>query len=155
MSELQKLKDENVKLLKEIDRLKKSLEIANYWNDKNNIEKLSLRATNQGIEIEGLKKKLKIAEHFNDLNNVKEVSLRATQRGVIIKNQEKEILELKNEIQKLKNENEKLKSSKAISNRKTYNERGAGRKSRFSNQEKEMIKMYRIQGKTIEEIAKM
>lgn len=122
MSELQKLKDENVKLLKEIDRLKKSLEIANYWNDKNNIEKLSLRAT---------------------------------QRGVIVEKQEREIQELKSEIQKLKIENEKLKSSNTICNRKIYNERGAGRKARFSSQEKEMMKMYRIQGKTIKELAEM
>jgi len=36
---------------------------------------------------------------------------------------------------------------------KKHNERGAGRKSRFTDQEREMIKMYRIQGQTIKEIA--
>lgn len=40
-------------------------------------------------------------------------------------------------------------------NEKKHNERGAGRKSRFSEEEKSSIKMYRFQGKTIKEIAEM
>lgn len=36
-----------------------------------------------------------------------------------------------------------------------HNERGAGRKERFSEEEKEMMKMYRIQGKTIKEISEI
>lgn len=36
-----------------------------------------------------------------------------------------------------------------------HNERGAGRKSRFTQSEIETIKMYRLQGKTIKEIAEM
>lgn len=36
-----------------------------------------------------------------------------------------------------------------------HNERGAGRKSRFTQSEIETIKMYRLQGKTIKEIARM
>ena len=36
-----------------------------------------------------------------------------------------------------------------------HNERGAGRKSRFTQSEIETIKMYRLQGKTIREIAEM
>lgn len=129
MSEIQKLKDEIKKYKEEVERLQKSLEIASYWNDK---------------------------------NNVKELSLRATQRGVIIEKQEKEIQKLKDEnkslksmIHKLKNENKKLKSNSVGSDKRIHNERGAGRKERFSDQEKEMMKMYRIQGKTIKEIAQM
>lgn len=38
---------------------------------------------------------------------------------------------------------------------KTFNERGAGRKHKFSLQEEETIKMYRLQGKTIREIAEI
>lgn len=38
---------------------------------------------------------------------------------------------------------------------KKHNERGAGRKTRFTNTEIETIKMYRLQGKTIKEIAEM
>lgn len=36
-----------------------------------------------------------------------------------------------------------------------HNTRGAGRKTRLTDQEKEMIRMYRIQGKTIKELAEM
>jgi predicted nucleic acid-binding Zn-ribbon protein len=36
-----------------------------------------------------------------------------------------------------------------------HNERGAGRKTRFTDQEKETMKMYRLQGKTIKELAGM
>lgn len=38
---------------------------------------------------------------------------------------------------------------------KQHNERGAGRKTRFTDQEKETVKMYRLQGKTIKELAEM
>lgn len=62
------------------------------------------------------------------------------------------LLENKNKIldNKIKRNNE---VQKLINEKK--NSRGAGRKSRFSDQEKEMIKMYRIQGKTIKEISNM
>ncbi|TCO69482.1 Hin recombinase [Marinisporobacter balticus] len=36
-----------------------------------------------------------------------------------------------------------------------HNDRGAGRKAKFTDREKETIRMYRIQGKTINELAKM
>jgi len=49
-------------------------------------------------------------------------------------------------------ENNLLRSNKID---KSHNERRAGRKERFSAQEKEMMKMYRIQGKTIKEISEM
>lgn len=155
MDDVQKLKNELKRYKEEIDRLQEAYEMSKYWNDKNNVNELTIRATNQKREIEELKERLKIAEHFNDLNNVGEVTLRATQRGETIKKQEKEIQKLKNEIQKLKDENKLLKrnsSGKAI---KAHNERGAGRKERFSEQDKEMMKMYRIQGKTIKEISEM
>ncbi len=48
-----------------------------------------------------------------------------------------------------------LRSNRDIPNKKVHNERGAGRKAKLTNQEKEMIRMYRIQGKTIKEIAQM
>ena len=118
MSEIQKLKDENKKLLKKITELENSLYKSAYYKEG-------------------------------------DYAVEAVKRGQIIAKQEKEIQELKNEIQKLKDENEKLRNSNVISNKKTYNERGAGRKARFSDQEKEMMKMYRIQGKTIKEIAEM
>lgn len=155
MEDIQKLKSELDRYKKEVKRLEKSLESAKYWNDENNLNELTIRATNQSIEIDELKRKLKVAEHFNALNNVKEVSLRATQRGNIIEKQNKEIQKLKGEIQKLKDENKILKSKKINITRAVHNERGAGRKEKLSKQEKEMVKMYRIQGKTLKEIAEM
>ena len=46
--------------------------------------------------------------------------------------------------------NETIKQDETIKN-----QRGAGRKSKFTDSEKETIKMYRLQGKTIKEIADM
>ena len=118
MGEIQKLKDENKKLLEKITELENDLYKSAYYKEG-------------------------------------DYAVEAVKRGKIIENQEKEIQKLKSEIQKLKNENKALKNNKAVSDKKIYNERGAGRKERFSEQEKEMMKMYRIQGKTIKEIAEM
>lgn len=66
---------------------------------------------------------------------------------------------LNKEIQKLKNENEILNKEihKLKNESKTviHNERGAGRKQRLTEEQKETIKMYRVQGKTIKEIAEI
>ncbi|MCB2300415.1 hypothetical protein [Clostridium tagluense] len=57
-------------------------------------------------------------------------------------------------IEELEKENKKLKTE--LKNKaEKYNERGAGRKSKFTEQEVTMIKMYRIQKKTIKELAEM
>lgn len=77
---------------------------------------------------------------------------RETQKAKI-ERLEKELENANNTIQQLKNENEELK--KSINVHKIKNERGAGRKARFTDTEIETIKMYRIQGKTIKEIADM
>ncbi|WP_287621362.1 sigma factor-like helix-turn-helix DNA-binding protein [Clostridium sp.] len=115
MSDLQKLKDENKKLLKEINRLEKSLSVAQYWLDEHRVDELAIKANERGFKIK----------------------------------------QLEEEIQQLKHENELLRSNRDIPNKKVHNERGAGRKAKLTNQEKEMIRMYRIQGKTIKEIAQM
>lgn len=118
MREIQKLKDENKKLLEKITELESEIYKSAYYKEG-------------------------------------DYAIEAVKRGKIIEKQEKEIQKLKGEIQKLKNENRALKSNKVVSDKKIHNERGAGRKERFSEQEKEMMKMYRIQGKTIKEIAQM
>ena len=82
-------------------------------------------------------------------------AIEAVERGRIIEKQKNEIQQLKDEIQKLKDENKLLKSTRGPIDLKIHNERGAGRKSRFTIQEKETMKLYRIQGKTIKEIAEM
>ena len=56
-------------------------------------------------------------------------------------------------IQKLLKETEELKSNNCVN--KLKNERGVGRKEKFTIHEKETMKMYRIQGKSIREIADM
>ena len=101
MSEVQQLKDENKKLLKEINRLQKSLNVAQYWLDEHRVDELAIKANERGFKIK----------------------------------------QLEEEIQKLKHENELLRSNRDIPNKKVHNERGAGRKAKLTNQEKEMIRM--------------
>lgn len=71
---------------------------------------------------------------------------------ITIKAKDETIKNNRDTIQKLLKENEELKSDKV---QKIKNERGAGRKERFKIHEKETMKMYRIQGKSIREIANM
>lgn len=61
-----------------------------------------------------------------------------------IKTLKKEIEKLKEKIKILEIENKKLKKSQKSK---------AGRKKKFTEQEREMIKMYRFQGKTIKELS--
>lgn len=62
------------------------------------------------------------------------------------------IKELMSRIELLEKNNEKLQK---LINEKKHNERGAGRKTKFTPQDIEIIKMHRMQGKTIKELAKM
>lgn len=72
-----------------------------------------------------------------------------------VKQLQEEIKSLKNSLytseQKVRKLEEEIKSLKI--NKK--NERGAGRKPKFTEEERETIKMYRLQGKTIQYIADM
>lgn len=118
MGEVQRLKEQNKRLLKDIEDLEEQLRISAYYQEG----------------------------HY---------AIEAVERGHIIEKQKNEIQQLKDEIQQLKDENKLLKSTKRPIDLKIHNERGAGRKSRFTIQEKETMKLYRIQGKTIKEIAEM
>lgn len=118
MGEVQRLKEQNKRLLKDIEDLEEQLRRSAYYQEG----------------------------HY---------AIEAVERGRIIEKQKNEIQQLKDEIQKLKDENKLLKSTKRPIDLKIHNERGAGRKSRFTIQEKETMKLYRIQGKTIKEIAEM
>lgn len=111
MGEVQRLKEQNERLLKDIEYLEEQLRRSAYYQEG----------------------------HY---------AIEAVERGRIIEKQ-------KNEIQQLKDENKLLKSTKRPIDLKIHNERGAGRKSRFTIQEKETMKLYRIQGKTIKEIAEI
>lgn len=57
--------------------------------------------------------------------------------------------------EKVLEENEELKRQLEGSVQKIKNERGAGRKQKFTNAEIQTIKMYRLQGKSYRAIAKM
>lgn len=61
--------------------------------------------------------------------------------------------ELINDIHNLKNENTKLKYN--TSHKLKHNERGAGRKNKFTDSQIKEIKQYRANGKTIKQIADM
>lgn len=111
MGEVQRLKEQNERLLKDIEDLEEQLRRSAYYQEG----------------------------HY---------AIEAVERGRIIEKQ-------KNEIQQLKDENKLLKSTRGPIDLKIHNERGAGRKSRFTIQEKETMKLYRIQGKTIKEIAEI
>ena len=118
MGEVQRLKEQNKRLLKDIEDLEEQLRRSAYYQEG----------------------------HY---------AIEAVERGRIIEKQKNVIQQLKDEIQKLKDENKLLKSTKRPIDLKIHNERGAGRKSKFTIQEKETMKLYRIQGKTIKEIAEM
>lgn len=118
MGEVQRLKEQNKRLLKDIEDLEEQLRRSAYYQEG----------------------------HY---------AIEAVERGRIIEKQKNEIQQLKDEIQKLKDENKLLKSTKRPIDLKIHNERGAGRKSKFTIQEKETMKLYRIQGKTIKEIAEI
>lgn len=64
--------------------------------------------------------------------------------------------EMAKKIKDLELENRRLQNINNVNTQKNVqNERGAGRKEKLSNQDKELIKMYRIQGFKINELAKM
>ena len=62
---------------------------------------------------------------------------------------------LEEEIQKLKSKRSRNKIIIENEEYKKHNERGAGRKTRFSAEQMETIKMCRLQGKKIKEIAEL
>ena len=89
-------------------------------------------------------KRIELLEEQNEAYRLS-VEHEKKMRKALVDNYEEEIKRLNEEVQKLKNENKA----------RIHNERGAGRKSKFTDQEKESIRMYRLQGKTIKEIAEM
>ena len=89
-------------------------------------------------------KRIELLEEQNEAYRLS-VEHEKKMRKALVDNYEPEIERLNEEVQKLKSENKV----------RTHNERGAGRKSIFTEQEKESIRMYRLQGKTIKELAEM
>ena len=89
-------------------------------------------------------KRIELLEEQNEAYRLS-VEHEKKMRKALVDNYEPEIERLNEEVQKLKSENKV----------RTHNERGAGRKSIFTEQEKESIRVYRLQGKTIKELAEM
>ena len=78
-------------------------------------------------------KRIELLEEQNEAYRLS-VEHEKKMRKALVDNYEPEIERLNEEVQKLKSENKV----------RTHNERGAGRKSIFTEQEKESIRMYRL-----------
>ena len=89
-------------------------------------------------------KRIELLEERNEAYRLS-VEHEKNMRKALVDNYEPEIERLNEEIQKLKSENKV----------RIHNERGAGRKSILTEQEKETIRLYRMQGKKIKELAEM
>lgn len=95
-------------------------------------------------EIDDLKLKLKVANDSSKHN--REMYENELKRSDVLINEIKETKKCEEHYKELLSNNETTRIK---------NERGAGRKARFTEQQIAEIKMYRIQGKTIKEIAQM
>ncbi|MGL5152959.1 MAG: Hin recombinase [Clostridium sp.] len=75
----------------------------------------------------------------------------------MVEDEERRVKELRNalysKVKEIEGLKEQIENGNISPNIK--NSRGAGRKAKFSEQDKETIKLYRLQGKTIKEIAEM
>ena len=130
-SEIKKLKDEIQKL--KVENSKLNIKITHEMIDNHEMMQ----------EIEALNNKIRLDEEFYKDDATMKQKLSETL--IISAQQTSKVIELENVIKELK----------ANSKPKIKNERGAGRKPRFTEQEKESIRMYRLQGKTMKEIAEM
>ena len=129
----------------EIKKLKEEIQKLKVENSKLNIKITHEMIDNHEMmqEIEALNNKIRLDEEFYKDDATMKQKLSETL--IISAQQTSKVIELENVIKELK----------ANSKPKIKNERGAGRKPRFKEQEKESIRMYRLQGKTIKEIAEM
>ena len=66
MSEIQELKNENKKLLKEINRLQKSLNVAQYWLDEHRVDELAIKANERGFKIKQLEEEVQKLKYENE-----------------------------------------------------------------------------------------
>lgn len=89
-------------------------------------------------------------EHRRMHNEIEYLKIALKGRETTIRDKEETIRKKIDTIQKLKNENEELKNIPKIKN-----ERGAGRKSKFTDEEVKIIKGYRAEGKSYKAIAEI
>lgn len=129
-----------------IARLQKELQQA-----KNDLEEYKALCSKQNVEIVQMQERAdKVFLNSSDYIQMnKRIELLETKN----KQLETKNKSLDDRVQNLINERELIKHDETI---KVNNERGAGRKTKFKEeqeQKKVEIKMYRLQGKTIKEIA--
>lgn len=139
-----------------IERLEKELEQKDEELKKaeRNYQDL-MKACNKDIqklknEIERLKKK---REKKANENNFELIGQQLQDARDMADKWHKQLFIQQQKNKELEKEIEYLLEKNSITKR--HNERGAGRKSRFTNTEIETIKMYRLQGKKIKEISEM
>ena len=130
-----------------IERLEKSLNNANNIIQQlnNEISDMVDKADESFENSSTYKQMLKQIETLE--MKIKAITDTADHNRKMYNNELKRNSELIENIQKLKNENKIIK--------KTHNERGAGRKSKFTESQILEIKQYRADGKTIKEIAEI
>ena len=129
------------KILKENEKLKIENSKLNRELGRQICEKSELRQ-----EIDSLNKKIELDNEFYKDNDTMKRKLDET----LILSARKTV-----KISVLEKEIEDLKKSSNYNVQKIKNERGAGRKERFTDKQKDQIKEYRSQGKSIREIAKV
>lgn len=144
-----------VDLLKEIEELNKRLAEILKENEELKIENSKLNGelgrqicekSELRQEIDSLNKKIELDNEFYKDNATMKKKLDET----LILSAKKSV-----EIIKLEKEIESLNKSNNSSVQKIKNERGAGRKERFTDKQKDEIRDYRLKGKSIREIAKV
>ena len=130
-----------------IERLEKQLNKANDMINKlnNEISEMIDKADNSFENSSTYRQMTKQIETLG--MKIKAITDTAEHNRKMYEHELKRNSELIDDIQKLKNENK--------TNKQKHNERGAGRKARFTDTEIKTIKMYRIQGKTIKQIAEI
>lgn len=120
---------------------------------KGKIERLEGEAKTYVTQLNEYKELIKkLNDEINDMVNNKDKEFESS--GTY-KQMERKIKYLELENRSLKDTIEHERKIHKLNNENKHNERGAGRKSKFSQGDKELIKMYRLQGKTIKEIAIM
>lgn len=137
---IKNLREEIKRLQKEVNSSNKLIQQLNYENSE------MLDKADNGFENSATY--VQMQKHIDDLelkNKVLEDGKEHNRR--MYEAELKRNDELIKEFQKLNNEKNEIKE--------IHNERGAGRKARFTEQQKAEIKMYRLEGKTIKEIAEM
>lgn len=136
------------KTIKELELIVKELEAKvkeymNIINDRNKQIDHMVNVANDSFENSTERRRMN--------NEIEYLKIALKGRELTIKDKDVTIKKQSDTIQKLLKENEELKSNNV---QKIKNERGAGRKERFTKEEKATIKMMRLQNKSYRAIAK-